>query len=407
MATVPAKVLSQCAAIAPRPPWENMLRAIGTLLAFGALAAVLFVAAMDAERLLRRARAARCSSEPRAPLDLRELADAPSAPAPLAPRATSRRRRSARRPLPPLDPRAERRAFERWRTEVLRREDESSRSSEDADLELDEVPSPATDDSTTAAPLEESFETESQTPAIEVDREPEVEPSPADEDVGSSGSDASTPTDDRDDADEPYGGDVEPDPRDDSPTEDSNVAPAKKLIPVRPLVRTPPVEAAPRAARPRRDAGDAPRRAERPRVADAGSRRGAASRPAARKERPGKRRGERAPASPPPRAAAAAPGEAGEARGGVRLGASWSSVVAARGAPLAPIGSDVRRREPERAPDNSLFYFNGTTEAPRPDAEFAWRPPVAAERPAFVPPARDYLGEFAALPTDSTKITYL
>lgn len=388
-----------------------MLRAIGTLLAFGALAAVLFVAAMDAERLLRRARAARRSSEPRAPLDLRdlrELADAPAVPAPLAPRAASRRRRSARRPLPPLDPRAERRAFERWRTEVLRREDESSRSSEDADLELDEVPSAATDDSTTAAPLEESFETESQKPAIEVDGEPEVEPSPADEDVGSSGSDASTPTDDRDDADEPYGGDVEPDPRDDSPTEGSDVAPAKKPIPVRPLVRTPPVEAAPRAARPRRDAGDAPRRPERPRLADAGSRRGAACRPAARKERPGKRRGERAPASPPPRSAAAAPGEAGEARGGVRLGASWSSVVAARGAPLAPIGSDVRRREPERAPDNSLFYFNGTTEAPRSDAEFAWRPPVAAERPAFVPPARDYLGEFAALPdSDSTKVTYL
>nr|XP_032522836.1 transmembrane protein 131 [Danaus plexippus plexippus] len=407
LATVPAKVLAKCAAKTPRPPWDGMMRGVCLLVSIAAFALVLGAGALDAERLLRRARASRAPAPPprSAPLDLRRLAAEP-APAPAVPRAPPRRRRSTRRPLPSLDPRAERRAFERWRAGVLRGDDDSSRSSEDVDL--DEVsPASPSERSSADRPAEPGPEPSSKRAEGEP---PKEEESPAaDEEPNSTGSDASTPVEDRDD--EPYGGDVEPDPRDDSPTDGPEETPVATPI-VRPIPRSPPVETATRDARPRREASESSRRIERSRTADGGDRRPAPARHT-RKERASKRRGERRQPSPPPQSpsggpgAPGAPAEAGEARG-LRWGASWSSVVASRGAPLAPIGSDVRRREPERPADNSLFYFNGTSESPpRPEPEFSWRPPVSADRPAFVPAARDFIGEFPTQRVSQSVITSL
>ncbi|CAG9571451.1 unnamed protein product [Danaus chrysippus] len=390
LATVPAKVLAKCAAKTPRPPWDGMMRGVCVLVSIAAFALVLGAGALDAERLLRRARAARAPAPPprSAPLDLRRLAAEPP-PAPAVPRAPPRRRRSTRRPLPSLDPRAERRAFERWRAGVLRGDDDSSRSSEDVDL--DEVP-PVT--STERPPDDRPPGPGPDLERAEDEPTKEEESPAADEEPNSTASDTSTPGEDRDD--EPYGGDVEPDPRDDSPTDGPEEAPVATPV-VRPIPRSPPAETATRDARPRREASDTSRRTERSRPAD-GERRPVPARHT-RKERASKRRGERRQPSPPPQSPAGglgapgAPAEAGEARG-LRWGASWSSVVASRAPPLAPIGSDVRRREPERPADNSLFYFNGTSETPpRPEPEFSWRPPVSADRPAFVPAARDFIDE--------------
>ncbi|XP_052744778.1 transmembrane protein 131-like [Bicyclus anynana] len=334
LATVPARVLAQCAAAAPRPPWDGLLRGLGVAVACAALACALAAAALDAERLLRRARAARPPAAPRAPLDLRALAE-PAAPAPPPARAAARRRRAPRRALPALpalDPRAERRAFERWRAEVLRRGGDGGDSSRSSDEDEERAPLAA----------------------------------PAASDAASSASDASTPADERDD--EPYGGDVEPDPPDDeAPAEQTRRAAPPAAAP--PPAATPPPEPRP--------AADAPRRAERTR-SDSG-RRSAPARHHVRKERPGKRR---PPPTPPPRSPAPSAPPPGE-RGAVRPWASWSSVVAARApAPLAPIGSDVRRREPERAPDNSLFYFNGS----------------AADKLAWLPARADVWGAWGAWP---------
>ncbi|XP_069362229.1 transmembrane protein 131 homolog isoform X2 [Maniola hyperantus] len=369
VATIPAKVLSKCAASAPRPPWDGAVRSAGVALAFLALAFILAAAALDAERLLRRARAARAAAAPRAPLDLRSLA-VPEPPVVPPVRPPTRRKRAARRPLPALDPRAERRAFERWRAEVLRRDDDSSRSSEDDDTTP--PPLPTTDDSP---------------------------PTPVADEDGSTASDESIPVDERDD--EPYSGDVEPDLQDDPPHDDTPlVEPA-----VQPACApaTPPPDGSARPLRARRDVGDAPRRAER--VRNDSERRSVPGRHHVRKERATKRRAERVPPTPPPRSPAPLTtpitNETPESRGAVRWGTPWSSVVAARGAPgpaLAPIGSDVRRREPERAPDNSLFYFNGTAADTARAEDFTWRPAaVPAERQAFVTPARDYLEEARSL----------
>lgn len=151
-AAAPAALLRACAATHPRPPFEPALRAAGTLLALAALALVLAAAALDAERELRRARAARTVSPPptRTPLDLRAVAAPPAvSPASNARPPPPRRRRAARRPAP-LDPAAERRAFERWRAEVLRRadDDEDDHSSEEADVRepLTAPPEPETRD---------------------------------------------------------------------------------------------------------------------------------------------------------------------------------------------------------------------------------------------------------------------
>ncbi|CAH0719353.1 unnamed protein product, partial [Brenthis ino] len=346
MATVPAKVLAQCAAIAPRPPWEGLLRSAGTVLAFAAFALVLAAAALDAERLLRRARAARPPPPPHAPLDLRRLA-------PPAPRARARAAPPGAPPPPrPAPPRAARPARRATRLRALARRGAAPRRRLLA-LQRGRRPGPR--------------------------RRADAEPTPADEEGGSTGSDVSTPAEDRDDADEPYGGDVEPDPRDDSPTDGCDVTPIVKPL-VLPPARTQPAE--PARARGRRSLGEGGEaRRERARAGDPAERRAPPARHHVRKERAPRRR-ERALPSPPPRSPA--PGAGAEA--GAR---SWSAVVS--GPPLAPIGSDVRRREPDRASDNSLFYFNGSTDAAaRPDTEFAWRPPVAADRPAFAPP-RDYL----------------
>ncbi|XP_045530149.1 transmembrane protein 131 [Pieris brassicae] len=339
LATVPVKLLTRCAPTFPKHPWDAPIRNFVNTLTFIILAVLLFTAVYDSERLLRRARSTRAPSI-RPPLDLREIAATTTVTQPPPPRAPpSRRKRPTRR----TDPRAERIAFERWRTEVLRRtDDDSSRSSED---------------------LEEKEKKEEV-----VEKEPEK----PEEIEASSASDESTQVDEQDN-DEAYTADAELDARD-SP-EETIVEP--KISPIR--TQSPPkVQVARRSPNNRRERrnDETVRKNTRPHV---------------RKE---KRRAQRA--ATPPRSVAVKenvePGEIGESRGNVRWGASWSSVVA--GPPLAPIGSDVRRRENNT--DNSLFYYNGAPEPPRPEPEFAWRPAIGTpERLPFTPStsARDFLDE--------------
>ncbi|XP_068622938.1 transmembrane protein 131 homolog [Battus philenor] len=416
-AAVPARLLPRCAAAAPRPPWEPALRAAASVLAFAALALVLAAAAFDAERLLRRARAARAQPAPRAPLDLRAAPPALAAPAPAAvPRPQpARRRRPPRRPLPPLDPLAERRAFERWRAEVLRRaDDDDERSSEDADsVSVDAEPPPST--LTSPAPLldDEPYDLRPDTPPPvdnfepdrDVDDDEEQQSNSGEEDVLSTGSDSS-PASDRGEPEERS----EPDESEtvadrDTPTDITDEMPEPPVD-----VHAPSGDSFTRACRPRRESGDAARRAERLRAGgDAAPARVRSSKPHVRKDKSAKRRCEK-PSAPPSRDSPApadaevpGPSVSGCSAGGgaVRWGASWSSVVAARA--LAPIGSDVRRRAGGTATgagavtaappgaaagDHSLFYFNGATGAPR--AELPWPAPTI-EIP--YQPARDYLEE--------------
>lgn len=398
-AAAPARLLPRCRAAAPRPPWEPAARAAATLLALAALALVLAAAALDAERELRRARAARPqpAPAPRQPLDLRALAqDAPPAPPAPAPRRVSaRRRRTPRRDAPPLDPQAERRAFERWRAEVLgRNDDDDSRSSEDADRDEERHQPEVTAGDRAPPPDSEEPAPRDDPPAVTdgYEADPETEDRPqgsGDDDAVSTGSgsasaSSSSPTaDDRDDNDD--GDEPETQPA------REHTAPADSRGPPDPATQ-PAADAAPRPVRVRRDPGETGRRGERARPAEPCPR-PAPGKHHVRKDKPSKRLRER-PAASPPRSPPPRPA-------GLRWGASWSSVVA-RG-PLAPIGSDVRRRaEPERAGcagagagDHSLFYFNGDashSHAYR-DADFSWRPPPPLERPAFTP-ARDFLGEF-------------
>lgn len=396
-AAAPARLLPRCAAQAPRPPWEPAARAAATLLALAALALVLAAAALDAERELRRARAARPPPAARQPLDLRALAQhAPPAPPP-ARRAPARRRRTPRRDAPAPDPHAERRAFERWRAEVLRRaDDDDSRSSEDADRDsaTRRPPSPAHADD---APLlqHEAPEPREPPPATSdgYEADPETEdrpPGSGDEDAASTGSgsgsgsasaSSSSPTvddpDEADDADEP---ETEPTCDRPSPAAGDSSPPAGSP---RDCVVLP-------ADVPGRG-GAAARRGERARGAEAGAggagagARARGGKAHVRKDKP-RRRAER-PASPAPGPRPAPPAP-------LRWGASWSSVVAG---PLAPIGSDVRRRaEPPPPADHSLFYFNGDA-AQSAHADFSWRPPPPVERPSFAP-ARDFLGECRSIP---------
>ncbi|KAJ0172845.1 hypothetical protein K1T71_011984 [Dendrolimus kikuchii] len=424
LGAAPARLLARCHARAPPPPFDPLLRAAATLLAVAALALAIAAAALDAERELRRARASRPASPARPPLDLRAVAaHAPQptpAPAPAGTRlraVAKRRRPTPRRPVPAPDPHAERRAFDRWRSEVLRApDDDEDRSSEDAD---DAAPDrrPPSDSETRDA----SDERPSANDGYEADPETEERPTASgDEDAASTGSasgSSSTPADEREDDEDDDAEDCdEPEnmplvangePRDASRAEpalrfDAAAAPAEELS---------------RAGKVRREA-DGPRRNERSRPGEGGDAAAARGRHAsakhhARKEKAAKRRAERPPPSPP----RGSPPRAGDARapGAVRWGASWSSVVAARGGgadagaagggggagtgALAPIGSDVRRRaEAEvRAPplgaDNSLFFFNGEPRAPPlAEAEFAWRAPAPDECAPFTPPTRDFLG---------------
>ncbi|XP_063384759.1 uncharacterized protein LOC134670874 [Cydia fagiglandana] len=396
LGAVPARLLPICARQQPRPAWEPALRASGALLAVVALALVLAAAALDAERLLRRARDARQTPAPRAPLDLRALAR--EQPTTVPPPPAAPRRRKPRRTQPPLDPAAERRAFEHWRAEMLRRdapraEDESSRSSEDADTQ----PQPDVEPAQPQPP--------SEPPPDASDTEPDTEEqprTPTDSDAAS-GTDSSSPPDD---PDEPP----------------AVLAPTPTSAPPPPPPPEPRGAAAARAAR--RDAtggggggggGSPTRRSEPP------------ARPRAppgkhhtRKDKVSKRRSERPAAAArvsPPQcearpAGAAGPGvggggAAGAAGGALRWGASWSSVVAAGALP--PIGDPVRRSPPSLAAaaapapagDQSLFYYNDAhvlraqqppaPAPPRDDYAPAWRP---HERSPFDAPApRDYRGE--------------
>lgn len=410
-AAVPAPLLARCAAAAPPPPWHSALRAAGTLLALAALALVLAAAALDAERELRRARAARPPPAPRQPLDLRALAEQPqqAPPPPVVRRTVGRKRRPAR--VAP-DPAIERSDFERWRREVLRpRDDDAERSSEDNEP-AHAAPDPS--DMTDTAPLLTARD-EPQTTTDEYEHEPDTEERPTnsgDDDAVSSGSGSasatsSSPTADVDEQDE---GD-ECDHSDHSPprarTEPTPGAHSPVTVP-RASSACPPVDAAVRAPRQRRDNNETPRRTDRHKTYD-GVEHTARSRPTtvkhhARKDKVCKRR-ERTTVSP-----ARSPHHTTEPRAGgaLRWGESWSSVVAARApplaAPLAPIGSDVRRRTEPPPTDNSLFYFNGdSTHAPPTQPDFTWRPPPQVERPAFSP-SRDFLDEPSAVGNGSYRL---
>ncbi|CAG9782348.1 unnamed protein product [Diatraea saccharalis] len=376
-AALPARLLRACAIQNPPPPFDPPLRAAGAALALAALALVLAAAALDAERALRRARHARLPVLPpaRAPLDLRAAADVPPPPPP-----PPRRRRAPRRPPPP-DPRAplaERRAFERWRAEVLRRaEREDEHLSEDGTHSTPPPPAP---------PASKSPERKSPLPE---DDEADV-PRPSSDDAGPSGdssvSSDSSPGDDLEGRD-----DSEPDARA-TPVVDSPGEPAES-----PDAESPPRRPDPRRdPRPRRDPSDQIRRPDR-RALDAGEGRPrpAPSRLPGRRDKGGRRRvGERASGPPSCSPPAAVPEV--RAPAAVRWGASWSSVVAAgasAGAPLPPIGSDVRRR-PEERTDQSLFYFNGEQPPPQPPERFPWRASPPLDRPRYPPPVNDYIGDF-------------
>ncbi|XP_028036952.1 transmembrane protein 131 [Bombyx mandarina] len=420
LAVAPAALLPRCHSALLRPPFDSTMRTTGTLLALAVFVLVLAAAAIDAERELRRSRPPRLSAPPlRAPLDLRALAAEPPAPAPpppcLPPRPPARRRRTARRPPVPSDPQAERRAFERWRSNVLRSaEDEDSRSSEDA--EPDRGPSGSSEnapavsaETPTAAALEMTND------GYEADPETEERLVGSDEDLGStatistssasssSSSSSSSPVEEREPVDDDDVGGREKRSLSDTPVG----ADGDPLVEVTPKRRSPlrPEDAREgREERRRREGGDAARRErDRPRRDSDGAivrPRPVGPKHHARREKSSKRRCERAPASPGPVGARASPAAAA---GGLRWGASWSSVVARGGgagpepAPLPPIGSDVRRRPPPA--DNSLFYFNGEQSVvPRPDADFAWRASPPADAAPFVSPPNDpYLEECAGV----------
>ncbi|CAG5029220.1 unnamed protein product [Parnassius apollo] len=449
-AAAPARLLPHCTAAAPRPPWDPLLRPAAALLAAAAFALVLAAAALDAERLLRRARAARAPDPhlaPRAPLDLRTAAEPTSAPAPghapAPPRAPpARRRRAPRRTPPAPDPHAERRAFERWRAEMLRRpDDDDSRSSEDADsTSADaEPPLPHVEDLATS-PLDndEPFELQLDLPPEIDDDDDDYEPdrerdddderpsNSGDEDAVSSGSNASTPASDRGELEEHS----EPEENEttanrDTPTDAND---DRLQIPIEPPTKTPDFNnVSPHVTRPRREHGDTPRRSERSKMAGSPEV-SHARRPSGkhgRKDKSTKRRNERVivSAGSPTQgdvepeteeATRVTTGNGGGCGAGssnaLRWGASWSSVVAARGA-LPPIGSDVRRTAPAPAPapvpapapapeptpvstpapaptDHSLFYFNGD------GTELPWRA-TTLDRPyaTHTTPTRDYLEE--------------
>ncbi|XP_013171420.1 PREDICTED: transmembrane protein 131, partial [Papilio xuthus] len=340
-AAVPARLLPRCAAALPRPPWEPTLRLAAALLAALALLLLLAAAAFDAERLLRRARASRASPQPRAPLDLRLAPSLPHRPAPAAPpplRAPppARRRRAPRRPLPPLDPLAERRAFERWRAEVLRRaDDEESHSSEDTDSVCVEAEPPPAKGAERAAPSpdDEPCESRPNTPPDLEEYAPDPEPdddedrpsNSADEECISTGSEGSSPAS------------VEPEER--SEPEESE-APVERDSPVRadrlpaaPLGSPADTSAdvSPRPSRARRQSGEASRRLERPRPAgDTAPALIKTAKQHSRKEKSVKRRAER-PSAPPSRGSpaplevevAGVGAGAGAGAPAVRWGASW------------------------------------------------------------------------------------
>ncbi|XP_063831786.1 uncharacterized protein LOC135080991 [Ostrinia nubilalis] len=305
-AHAPAALLRACGPHAPRPPFEPGLRAAGVLLALAALALVAGAGAVDAERSLRRARAQRPGPPPaRAPLDLRAVCAPPAPPRP--PPAAARRRR-ARRP-PPLDPQAERRAFERWRAEVLRRAPaDDDRSSEDADAAAAMPPPESEQRDRSASPP---------TPTDRRSSDEEEGPS-AESSVGSSlASDSSR-------ADEPG--------RDDSDEPDRPATPRRPPRPRRqPIDPENRAEDARLATRARREASSPPRLLAPARA------RAPPGRSLARRDKAARRRASRPPASPPraspPQPAPAPPAPAAPAA--VRWDTTWSSVVAAGAAAAA------------------------------------------------------------------------
>ncbi|CAK1542781.1 unnamed protein product [Leptosia nina] len=329
LATVPVKLLTRCAPTFPKHPWDAPVRNFVNTFTFIILAVLLFTAVYDSERLLRRARSTRAPSIHRTPLDLREIAANTTITQPPPPRAPSRRRRPTRR----TDPRAERRAFERWRTEVLRRtDDDSSRSSEDLDNESRTSPErnePETFDTS------ETFE--------------KNEPEKVEEnvEVASSASDESTPVDEQDN-DEAYTADAELDARD-SP-EETVVEP--KISPIR--AQTPPKVQIDRS---RRSPNNRRERRNEENVRKN-------TRPHVRKEKRRQR------VTTPPRSAAAVKenvetGEIGESRGTIRWG--------------------------------GFLEFGGRGSSPGshwPEPEFAWRPAIGTpERSPFTPSTREFLDE--------------
>lgn len=425
-AIVPAPLLPRCAAAAHKavPPLERPLRAAATLVALALVVLVMAAAALDAERLLRKARQQRQPAPTaRAPLDLRHVAQhVPCAPPPPAPRAPPPRRRRPRKP----DPVAESRAFERWRAALARHDDDESRSSEDADAEdvslLGPVPPPARAPRPDRPAPDDAGDT-----ADERSRS-----SSGDDDAHSSGEDSLSPPEQDDDDLRPP-----PPPRESSraaraPPRDRSPASAQAAPPSPEgdeAADAPPAADAPSRPRARAPVGDPARRVERRADADASRSRSSAAKHHLRKDKPKRR--ERPPPTPPRNSPPTlTPGEVrppqpsppGSAPPGVRWGASWSSVVARSNggtasppAPLAPIGSDVRRRadpEPPVAPrpaagHHSLFFFNGDTPSPpvaaaaptslpHSEPDFSWRQPQT-DRSAFAAPANDYLGKLSIL----------
>ncbi|CAH0397240.1 unnamed protein product [Chilo suppressalis] len=401
-AAAPARLLYACAAQhpPPPPPFDPPLRVGGAVLALAALALVVAAAALDAERALRRARHARPPPAPpmHAPLDLRAAARVPLAPQPPAPAPAppARRRRAPRRPPPP-DPRAplaERRAFERWRAEVLRRADRAEEhSGEDA-----AAPPPRR----TPSP-----------PDVDPDHTPELDETgpPSSDEAGRSG-DSSVGSD------ESPG--EEPEERDDSERE-TRSAPAEHPADDPPVPAEPETDPTGRIVEYRNETRprEPPRRPERRAETAEARARAAAARAHARRAACGRRRGggERStaggtggagtPSRSPP---ALPPAPEMRAPAALRWGASWSEVVAAGGAPavpggaagppLPPIGSDVRRHQhAEERADHSLFYFNGEQPPPPPPSQpperFPWRAPPALDRPQYpAPVVHDYLSDF-------------
>ncbi|KAI8441210.1 hypothetical protein MSG28_009434 [Choristoneura fumiferana] len=367
LAAVPARLLPACARQLPRPPWEPALRAAGALLVLAALALVLAAAALDAERLLRRARLAR--APPRRPRARRSTcARWPARPRRRRPRAAARRR------TPPApDPHAERKAFELWRVEMLRRD---SPRAPDGDEEG--RPAGERDPPRAAEPADRA---EPDADADAEDRDPRT--SSEDDAASTTTTDSSSPPDE---------------PEHPEPSE-----PAAASEPPPPRPSSPP----PAPLRPRRDASPPARRSEPP-----ARPRATPGKHHARKDKVSKRRGERPPAAParpsPPHAEPRGP-QAGAGAGAgcaLRWGASWSSVVAAGAPPPAPPAAPApaRRRSPPPAPapDHSLFYFNDAAHSLRPPAppappapapDYAWRGPDRSPFAAPAPSPRDYLEE--------------
>ncbi|KAI5631995.1 hypothetical protein NE865_15292 [Phthorimaea operculella] len=303
-ALTPPRILAKCIPLSPRPPWEPPLRVAGVLISFAVLVLVLAAAALDAERLLRRARAARVAAEPRAPLDLRAVAATPvAAPPPAPPRPPPPRRRKTRK----VDPQAESRAFERWRAALRRQDDDESRSSEDAEQETTTHKDKETDET----PLVEStYEPEQTTPISAYEpiiHEEITRSSSGDDEAHSSGSESSK-------------SEIYEAPRESTnttPTEHDTTEPSEES---RPVVFVSPNET--KANRRREsDTRRSERRTDEQRTRTSGKHH-------LRKDKPSKRR-ERAPPAPvrasPPQPEHKCPSGCPP----VRWGASWSSVLIA------------------------------------------------------------------------------